>query len=291
MSQSPQFISKGDAHAGHETRAAEPPIEERAPARSFEEPTLVDKAISAGLWGAGLGWLAPALGTMAMVYEVVPAHRVNFLGRAYCKVQIALTGSRWKAVVHPDIDPDRPYIFAQNHTNHYDHVMLYNATPHYKQGLELESHFDYPFYGRFMRNRGTIPVKKHRSGQTNDLVEKIGNEMREGRSILAFPEGTRTRTGRVGPFKKGIFHVARELGAPIVPVAVTGTFDLMRPGSWVIRPGNQLTVHCEKPIETVGLSEDDVPALTEEVRSVMSSRIDEYWAARERERAERGRAR
>jgi 1-acyl-sn-glycerol-3-phosphate acyltransferase len=291
MSQSPQLSRKSDADERRGAQRGDPPVEERAPARSFEEPSLADKAISAGLWGAGLGWLGSALGAMALVYEVVPAHRVNFLGRAYCKVQIALTGCSWRAVVHPDVDPKRPYIFTQNHTNHYDHVMLYNATPHYKQGLELESHFDFPFYGRFMRKRGTIPVKKDRSGQTHDLVAKIGKEMREGRSILAFPEGTRSRTGRVGPFKKGIFHVARELGAPIVPVAVTGTFDLMRPGSWILRPGNQITVHCEEPIETAGRSKDEVEEIADEVRSAMASRIDRYWAEQERARAQRGAAR
>lgn len=255
-----------------------------APARSFEEPSVADIAISAGLWTAGLAWLVPSLGAMTAVYNVVPAHRVNVLGRLYCRVQIALTGCKWRAVVHPKIDPDRPYIFAQNHTNHYDHVMLYNATPHYKQGLELESHFKYPFYGWFMKARGTIPVKKGQRGQTGDLVVRMRREIDEGRSILAFPEGSRTRTGRVAPFRKGIFYIARDLGVPIVPVAVTGAFDLMRAGSLVLRPGNELTVYCDEPVETAGLSDDEIPALADRVRGAMSARIEAYWAEQEEKR-------
>lgn len=258
-----------------------------APARSFEEPSLLDLAVSAGLWTAGLGWLVPSLGAMTLVYQAVPAHRVNALGRLYCRVQIALTGCKWRAVVHPKVDPSRQYIFAQNHTNHYDHVMLYNATPHYKQGLELESHFRYPFYGWFMKARGTIPVKRGQRGQTTELVSRMRREIEEGRSILAFPEGTRTRTGRVQPFRKGIFYIARDLGVPIVPVAVTGAFELMRAGSLVLRPGHEITVYCEEPVETAGLSDAEIPALADRVRDAMSARVEAYWAAEEASRCRR----
>ncbi len=258
----------------------EPSPEDRAPARSFEDPTLKDQLVSAGLWGLGLSFLVPALGSMAAVYQVVPSHRVNILGKLYCKGQIALTGNRWRAVVDPAVDPNRPYIFAQNHTNHFDHVMLYNATPHFKQGLELESHFDIPFYGWFMKARGTVPVKKGRGGQTPEVLARIGREIDEGRSILAFPEGTRTRTGRVGRFRRGIFYIARDLGVPIVPVSVTGSFDMMRPGSWVIRPGNEITVYCDAPFETAGLDDAAIDALADDVQAVVSKRVDDYWGAR-----------
>lgn len=269
------------------TRAERDEALEPVPARSFEEPTLKDKLISAGLWGVGLSWMVPNMIAQTAIFQVVPAHRVNFLGRLYCTGQIALTGSRWRAVVHPDVDPNRPYIFAQNHTNHLDHVMLYNATPHFKQGLELESHFRYPVYGWYMKARGTLPVRRGQRGQTADLRERMRREVEEGRSILAFPEGTRTRTGRVQPFRKGIFFLARDLGVPIVPVAVTGSFDLMRPGSPILRPGNEITVYCEKPVESAGLDDDEIPALAERVRSAMAARIDAYWDAR-REARRRG---
>lgn len=261
-------------------RGAEASAEDRVPARSFEDPSMIDKLVSAGLWGAGLSWLVPSLGSMAVLFQVVKSHDVNILGRLYCKGQIALTGSKWKSVVHPDVDPNRAYIFAQNHTNHFDHVMLYNATPHYKQGLELESHFDIPVYGWFMKARGTVPVKKGRGGQTQEVLDRIGREIDEGRSILAFPEGTRTRTGRVGRFRRGIFYIARDLGIPIVPVAVTGTFDLMRPGSWVIRPGNEITVYCDEPVETAGLTDDEVEALADQVQATVARRVDDYWESR-----------
>ncbi|MBX3273147.1 MAG: 1-acyl-sn-glycerol-3-phosphate acyltransferase [Sandaracinaceae bacterium] len=262
------------------TDADEAPV----PARSFEPASALDKVTSAALWAAGLGWLIPALGGLTVVYQLVPSHRIDWAGRLYCKVQIALTGSRWRAEVHPKVDPARQYVFAQNHTNHFDHVLCYNATPHFKQGLELESHFRYPFYGWFMKARGTVPVKKGQRGQTSELTERIGREIAEGRSILSFPEGSRTRTGRVRPFRTGIFFIARDLGVPVVPVAVTGAFDLMRPGSPIIRAGNELTVWVEEPIETAGATDDEIPALAERARAAVARRVDAYWAAREEQR-------
>ena len=103
-----------------------------------------------------------------------------------------------------------------------------------------------------------------------------------GHSILAFPEGHRTRDGRVRSFKRGLFVVARDLGLPIVPVAVTGMQDVMSADSWVIRPGHTVTVHCEEPVETAGVSDEEIPALMARVRAPIVRHVEEYLAQRER---------
>ena len=186
---------------------------------------------------------------------------------------------RWKAVVHPDVDPDRPYIFCQNHVNHFDFFILYRATPHFKQGLELEDHFSWPVYGWVMKQRGTIPVKPGMKGQVPELREGFLREIEKGNSILAFPEGRRTLDGSVGPFKSGVFYIARDLGIPIVPVAVTGSQDVMRVGSLLIRPDREVTVYCEKPVETAGVPDEEMEELVERVRGPIARRVDEYLAS------------
>ncbi len=244
----------------------------------IEPERLRDKVVSAALWGAGVSWLLPMLGTMGVLNgTVLPSDRTEFLNRLYCKGQLKLTGCKWKAVVDPAVDPNRPYLFAQNHTNHFDHVALYNATPHFKQGLQLESHFKIPFYGWFMKARGTIPVRPGREGQTPQIMQNMRNEIQKGHSILAFPEGHRTKDGRVGPFRKGVFFIARDLGLPIAPVTVTGMYRVMRKGSWVIRPGQEVTVYVDAPIETAHLTDDEIPDLAQRVHDVVSGRVDAYW--------------
>ncbi len=256
-------------------------VAEAAAAAARERPvTLVDRAVSVALWSAGLSWMVPVMGTMMAAAVVKESDQTDWLNRLYCRGQIALTGARYRTVVDPGIDPDQPYVFCQNHVNLLDHVTMYCSTPHFKQGLELSDHFDIPVYGWFMKQRGTIPVHKGRRDAFDLLKEGFAREVAKGHSILAFPEGTRSRTGRVGKFRKGVFMAAVELGIPVVPVAVTGMFEILRPGSGIFRKGQEVTVYVDAPIPTEGLSAGDVPRLARQVQAVVSERVDRYWEQR-----------
>lgn len=228
------------------------------------------------LWIIGLWWMIPMMAAMMVLGLLLGSKRIEWLSRLYCWGQVKLTGARWKAVVHPDVDPKQTYLFAQNHTNLFDHVVLYNATPHFKQGLELAAHFKIPVYGWFMKARGTIPVMKGKDGQTAEVLENIKREVAAGGSILAFPEAHRTLDGRVRPLRKGVFFIARDVGLPVVPVAVVGMWAVNRKGDWRIFPGWEVTVFCEAPIETAGLTNDEIPALAERVHQVLSERVDAW---------------
>lgn len=250
-----------------------------SPAVILEPDTPLDYVVSAGLWAAGLGWLSVMMGAQIALHRVTHPRRIQWLERLYTRGQVALTGSRWRAIVDPGIAPNRPYLFFQNHVNHLDHCTMYCATPHFKQGVELERHFTYPVYGTFMRGRGTIPVNNDTAAGVRTLMRRMKQEYEQGHSLLVFPEGTRTLTGNLGELQPGVFRVAMQLGAPIVPVTVTGMYRVMRKGSYLIRPGHEVTVYCDAPIETAGLKRAEVPALMERVRAVMQGRLDEYWAA------------
>lgn len=250
----------------------------QSPAVRLPPDTLTDYALSGLLWGAGISWLLPMMGLQMAMYRFIDPRRLQWLERLYTRGQVALTGTRWRCVVHPAIDPARPYVFFQNHVNHLDHCTMYSATPHFKQGVELEEHFRYPVYGQYMRSRGTIAVRRGDPAQLRRLVARMREELERGSSLLVFPEGTRTVTGHLGEFQPGLFRIVQQLGAPIVPVTVTGMYRVMRKGSYLIRPGHRVTVYCDEPIETAGLGRRDVPGLIERVRGVMQGRLDAYWA-------------
>lgn len=241
-------------------------------------PSGLDRVAAVGLWGLGLSWLVPMLSTMTALHKLLPGRELEPLNRLYCWGQVKLLGARARAEVHPSVDPATPYMFVQNHTNHFDHVACYNATPHFKQGIELKEHFRYPFYGTFMRARGTIGVDRGAGGQSPEVLAAMEAEVRAGHSILGFPEGTRTTTGRVGPFRRGLFFIARDLGLPVCPVAVTGMYEVMRKGSLMLRAGGRLTVHVGPVFPTAGLDDDGVTALVGDVREVVAGHVDRYWA-------------
>jgi len=244
--------------------------------------TVGEKIVSVGLWAAGVSWIVPCMGSMMALQTFLRSDQIEWLNRLYTRGQIALTGSKWRAVVDPAVDPNGVYVFACNHVNHFDHCTMYDATPHFKQGLELEKHFDYPVYGWFMKQRGTIAVRPGSAGQTREIMSNFRREVEAGHSILAFPEGHRTRDGRVRIFRRGVFHIARDLGIPIVPVAVTGMQHVMRADSWIIRPGNTVTVYCDAPIESTG--DETILELATKVRKPIAARVDAYFEDYEQRR-------
>ena len=239
--------------------------------------SIGERIVSLLIWTLAGGFLIVSLSVLTLLYRFFRPDRLQPLERLYCRVQLALTFNRQTHHVHPGVRTDTQYIFIQNHSSHLDHVAMYTATPHYKQGIELETHFSYPFYGWFMKARGTIPVPRSRAGAVEALRSAVRAEVDDGHSILGFPEGHRTTTGRLGKFYDGLFRIAIELGIPVVPVAVTGLYDVLHKGSLVIRPGNEITVHVEAPISTEAMTEEDIPALRDRVHQIMAARIDAYF--------------
>ncbi len=270
-------------HPQHQT----PPSEsEHAPAGERQgdlrdwRPSLAQKALSAAAWAGGATWLVPMASTMMTLHKLgIHLQPVNDL---FCRGMIAATGNRWRAFVDPAVRADQPYLFIQNHSSHLDFVGMYPAVPHEIQGIELESHFEIPIYGPYMKSRGTIGVPVDREGRTAILEHRMRDVIDRGDSILAFPEGTRTVTGRVGPFRRGLFFIARNLGLQVVPTTVTGLYDIMRKGSNHIRPFQQVTVWCDAPIDFEGLSDEEVEERSAHVRRTISQRVDRYFDEGER---------
>lgn len=244
--------------------------------------TTPEKLIGLAMWAPGIAWLTSALSALMLVQRFVEPDRIDWLTRIYTRGQVLASGSRVRAHVSPELDPERVYMFAQNHVNMLDHCTCYHLTPHFKQGIELASHFDIPFYGWFMKQRGTVPVLRGGSPKQalKALTEGVRREVEKGHSLLVFPEGTRTITGRVGPFQQGVFRIAHQLALPVVPVSVTGMFEVMRKGAPYLNPGREVDVHIDKPIETAGVPKSRISDIADQVHGLISARVDAYYAQR-----------
>ncbi|HEX5657588.1 MAG TPA: lysophospholipid acyltransferase family protein [Polyangiales bacterium] len=264
--------------------------ESKVTAAAFPVPPtagLFRKAVGLAMWVPGFSFLATMMGTMLVVQRFVPSDRIEWLTRFYTSGQLKVLGTRVNYVVHPEIDPKRVYVFAQNHVNMIDHCTMYAGTSHFKQGMELASHFEVPFYGWFMKQRGTIPVAKDKRAAQR-LHDSVRDEVARGHSILVFPEGTRTRNGRVGPFKSGLLRIAHALELPIVPVAVTGMFEVMRKGEPYVNPGLRVTVYMDRPVETKGVPLSELPKLIESVQRTVAKRVDDFYGISGEEAVEHG---
>jgi 1-acyl-sn-glycerol-3-phosphate acyltransferase len=176
-------------------------------------------------------------------------------------------------------DPRRPYVAVANHESMAD-IFLISRLPWEMKWLAKESLFRLPVMGWMMRMAGDIAVRRSERASRVDAIEQCRDRLRKRVSVMIFPEGTRSRTGELLPFKDGAFRLAIEAEAPILPLAVVGTRDALAAGSLLIGRAHA-QVRALEPIPTRGLTLNDLPALKEEVRT----RIQ---AAREEMRREMG---
>jgi len=131
-----------------------------------------------------------------------------------------------------------------------------------------------PFFGWAMRAGRFIFIDRQNAAAARASIAEACQRIREGTSVLLFPEGTRSRDGRLAAFKKGGFHLAMDAGVDIVPVAVQGTDALQPPGQLRLNSG-AVTITIGRPISTSGMKAEDRAALIKTVRSEIARLLDE----------------
>jgi 1-acyl-sn-glycerol-3-phosphate acyltransferase len=204
---------------------------------------------------------------------------VGVRGRVYVPMtrtwaRIALWSSGSDAVLHglEHVTPGQPFILVANHVSWFDIFAIAARLPvdyHFVAKKELEK---IPVFGLAWRVAGHISIDRSNRERAVQSLRKAGDQMRAQRSVVViFAEGTRSRSGRLQPFKKGAFVLSQETGIPIIPTIVTGSFDIMRPDTFIVRPAT-IDVWFEPPISPEGLRGD---ALMDAVRQVFVRRLEE----------------
>jgi 1-acyl-sn-glycerol-3-phosphate acyltransferase len=178
---------------------------------------------------------------------------------AACGVKITI---RTKAV----LDPKRPYVFMANHLSASDIWSLFVAIPFPVRMIAKKQLGVIPFFGWAMHAGRFIFIDRQNPIAARRSIEEAARRIHAGHSVLLFPEGTRSRDGALGPFKKGGFHLAIASGADIVPCGIRGSRQVMPRGSMLIHPG-AISVEVGEPISTAGLTDDDRDALLDRVRA------------------------
>lgn len=192
---------------------------------------------------------------------------------------LRVAGVRFEVRFAPGFDRTQTSFFVCNHVNIFDAFVIYSAIPQFVRGLEQESHFKIPAYGWMMKRFGNIPVAKDGGAAAYKQMMKMTRAAIEsGVSLIVFAEGSRTRDGRVAPFKGGVFRMAQQLGCPVVPMSIVGSYEFNRKGSWMIYP-SKIVVHMHDTIPTVNLRKDEVEELGRRVHEIVSRPVDAYYAA------------
>ena len=197
---------------------------------------------------------------------------VMAVARVWARIVLGAPGVKLNIELVGKLDPKRPYVFMANHASSLDIWAVFVAIPRRIRLIAKKQLARIPFFGWVMWAGRFIFIDRQNGVAARRSIEVAGQRIHDGDSVLLFPEGTRTRDGTLGPFKKGGFHLAVKAGVPIVPVALRGTRELMPRGSLLLRSGT-MTAIIGEPIPTQGLSDEERANLSERVRGAVEAML------------------
>ena len=166
------------------------------------------------------------------------------------------------------IPRDQPVMYASNHSSMFDVWALFATLPGSVRFVAKRELFRIPILGRAMRAVGHVPIDRAARKSAFEAYDEAARMIRGGTSVLVFPEGTRSPTGELLPFKNAPFGLAIAAQVPIVPVYVHHTFEILPKGAWRLRP-QPIRLVVGPPIPTAGLRPENRERLREEVRAAM----------------------
>jgi 1-acyl-sn-glycerol-3-phosphate acyltransferase len=230
--------------------------------------TYIAVALYVVLVGSPFVLLALIFGQRALLYRI--GHLGVRLGMFLSGITCTVDGAE-------NIQRERAAVYAVNHASNVEPPLLFDTLHELFPRLRIVYKAELrklPVLTQAFDLAGFVPLQRGNPEQSLPAIERAAAALREGNSFLIFPEGTRSRTGDLLPFKKGGFILALKGQAPVVPVAITGARLAMRKGSLVINPVH-VRVTLGEPVETAGLTLDDRDTLVATVRQRVQGLLKE----------------
>ncbi|MFW5926776.1 MAG: lysophospholipid acyltransferase family protein [Wenzhouxiangella sp.] len=217
-----------------------------------------------------LAWSAFWISLALLIRVVTGSPHLPLRMAGWCWAPLLIHGApaRLEISGRENIDPDTAAVYVANHQSMIDVCALFMALPLPLRFLLKAELGAVPFLGWYARAMGMILIRRGKAAQARSGLAGATALLADGHSMAAFPEGTRSRDGSMGRFRRGVFRTAIEAGVPVVPIAIDGSGHVMPPGGFHIRPGT-IRVRIGRPIDTRDPENRDCAELADRTRRII----------------------
>lgn len=215
------------------------------------------------------------LGTMALLASLFDGSGgvQHWFARTWSQLILKTIGIRVRVEGMENVHPAQAAVYAANHLSAADIPVLYAHLPVKFRILAKRELFRYPFLGWYLKRSGQIPIVYGDAHASLRSLNRACDALRKGVPLVIFPEGGRSASGRLKDFMNGAFYVAIRAQAPVVPVAIVGTYELLPINSFHVIPGDVILAIGE-PIPTAGMRLRDMDKLSAQVRQAIAELYD-----------------
>jgi 1-acyl-sn-glycerol-3-phosphate acyltransferase len=193
---------------------------------------------------------------------------IHRIANHWARTLLRLANTRVEVIGRENVIGNGPQIFMANHQSDFDILIVLAHIPGQFRWIAKKELFKIPLFGQAMRKAGYIEIDRQNHAKALQSLEEAAQKIREGKSVVTFPEGTRSKDGTVQPFKQGMFHLAIHSGVPIVPISIIGANRIMPKRTLRVKPG-RITMVIGRPVEVSGYSIETRGELIEKVRNTI----------------------
>jgi 1-acyl-sn-glycerol-3-phosphate acyltransferase len=192
----------------------------------------------------------------------IPVVTIQAVPRFWGRMISTWSGVQVRVEGLKQLDRSKPYIFVANHQSQFDIFVLDGFLPMDFRWLAKKELFRIPFFGWAMLLAGSIPIDRSHGRQALKSLDEAAKRIAAGASVIIFPEGTRSPDGKLQPFKAGGMQLAIKSGVELVPMAISGTHEVLPKGKILSRPG-QVVIRLGMPVDSREFSMKEKQALAE----------------------------
>ena len=202
-------------------------------------------------------------------------NNVHKVANLWAKILLLICSTKVEIIGKENILRGKPQVFMANHQSDFDILIVLAHIPGQFRWLVKKELFNIPIFGTAMKSAGYIEIDRNNIDKAMQSLDEAALRIREGKSIMAFPEGARSRFGEIRTFKQGTFYLAIKAGVPIVPISIIGSGEIMPKRSLKIKPG-KIKLIIDKPIDVKSYNLENRQELITVVRNTIIKNYDNF---------------